>query len=238
MRPLAWAALAASTEAVRGGFSAIGSIEKSLLDFIRHIYDLIGWPGVVLMMAIESAAIPLPSEVIMPLAGWFLIKNKGLSPWWLLIAALLGALGNTLGSLVTYWVGAAGGRPLLERYGRYLLVTPQDLERADGWFRRYGLWAVLIGRLMPVIRTFISIPAGIAHMELAPFTALTFAGSFVWSLLLVWAGYLLGQHYDRIRQLMRPFDYPIAAAVVLLILWYVYHHIRRSFSQSSGHGAS
>lgn len=187
-------------------------------------------------MAIESAAIPLPSEVIMPLAGWFLIRNPGHPEWWIVIAALLGALGNTLGSWLTYAVGAFGGRPLLDRYGRYLLISGEDLDTADRWFARRGKLAVFIGRLLPVVRTFISVPAGVAHMDLPIFTALTFSGSFLWSLLLAWAGYILGANYDRIRQWIAPFDIPIVILIVLLIAWYVYRHVRRATAtQPKGH---
>jgi membrane protein DedA with SNARE-associated domain len=179
------------------------------------------------MMAIESAAIPLPSEVIMPLAGWFLIRSRGLPLWWLVIAALLGAAGNTLGSLLTYWIGAAGGRPLLERYGRYVLISHRDLDRADAWFDRFGPIAVFIGRLMPVVRTFISLPAGIAKMDLRAFSLMTFLGSFLWSLLLVSAGYELGANYDRIRHWLGVLDLPIAAAILALVLLYVFRHMRQ-----------
>jgi membrane protein DedA with SNARE-associated domain len=188
---------------------------------------VIGWPGVVLMMAIESAAIPFPSEVIMPLAGWFLIRDRGLSLWWLPVAALLGALGNTLGSWLTYWIGAAGGRPFLERHGRGLLITRDDLARADHWFQRYGKLAVFVGRLMPLVRTFISLPAGVAKMDLRAFSLLTFSGSFIWSLALVWAGYELGAGYERVRAVMRPFDLPIGLAIVAIIALYIYRHVRQ-----------
>lgn len=177
-------------------------------------------------MAVESAAIPIPSELIMPLAGWFLIRSRDLPLWWLLVAALLGALGNTLGSWVTYAVGAAGGRPLLEHYGRYLLVSPQDLDRADRWFAQFGAAAVFVGRLMPVVRTFISLPAGVARMHLGGFSALTFIGSFLWSLALVSGGYVLGANYSQIRQWFGVFDLPIAAAIAALVILYVVRHRR------------
>jgi membrane protein DedA with SNARE-associated domain len=163
----------------------------------------------------------------MPFAGWFLIRSNGLSLWWLVIAAALGALGNTLGSLVTYWIGAAGGRPFLERFGRYVLISHHDLERSDRWFAKYGGVAVFVGRLMPVVRTFISLPAGVALMDLRSFTLFTAAGSFLWSLMLVSAGYALGANYERIRQFVSRFDVPIAAAILLLIALYVYLHIRQ-----------
>lgn len=211
-------------------------MNSALLNFISHVYALIGWPGVVVLMAIESAAIPLPSEIIMPLAGWFLIQSQGLSPWWLLLAALLGAMGNTLGSIVTYWIGAAGGRPLLERYGRFLLLREHELDSADAWFRRYGSAAVFIGRLLPGIRTFISIPAGIARMGFLLFVALTFAGSFLWSLLLAWAGYVLGANYQRVHSWIQPLEVPIAILLLLLLVWYVYRHVRGGQAPTAGAG--
>ncbi|HET9321338.1 MAG TPA: DedA family protein [Bryobacteraceae bacterium] len=178
------------------------------------------------MMAIESAAIPLPSEIIMPFAGWFLIRSNGLPLWWLLVAAALGAVGNTAGSLITYWIGAAGGRPLLERFGRLVLITHGDLDQSDRWFARYGGAAVFVGRLMPVVRTFISLPAGVARMDLRTFTLFTIAGSFLWSLALVSAGYALGANYEQIRQFVSRFDIPIALAVLLLIALYIFRHVR------------
>ena len=208
--------------------AAIGHIETPLINFIHHIYDLIGWPGVVVLMAIESAAIPLPSEVIMPLAGWFLIRSAGRPEWWIVIAALLGALGNTLGAWITYAVGAFGGRPFLNRYGRYLLISREDLDTADRWFVKRGNVAVFVGRLLPVVRTFISVPAGVARMDLRLFTVLTFAGSFLWSLLLAWAGYVLGANYGRIRTWIAPFDVPIVILIVLLIAWYIFRHVRHA----------
>jgi membrane protein DedA with SNARE-associated domain len=179
-------------------------------------------------MAVESAAIPLPSEVIMPLAGWFLIRSRGLPLWWLPIAALLGAVGNVLGSWVTYGIGAAGGRPLLERYGRLVLVTAGDLDRADAWFSRFGGAAVFVGRLMPVVRTYISLPAGVARMDFRAFSLLTLVGSFIWSLLLVSAGYALGAGYERVREALAVLDVPIAAIIAALIVLYIVWHLRAS----------
>ena len=189
------------------------------------------WPGVVVMMAIESAAIPLPSEIIMPLAGWMLVKDRGLGVPWLLLAAFCGALGNLLGSLLGYYVGAWGGRPLVLRYGRYLLISHHDLDLADRWFDRYGQWTVFFSRLLPVVRTFISVPAGVARMPIWQFSAYTFAGSFPWSLGLAWAGFLLGENWEDIRNWMRPADIPIVVVALLLIGLYVYRHVRRAWTE-------
>jgi len=202
------------------------SIEHQILEFIAQVYDLMGWPGVVLLMAIESACIPLPSELVMPLSGWMLIQAKGLSLWYTMMAAFYGALGNLLGSLVAYWAGAWGGRPLLERYGRYVLITRRELDQADRWFARYGSWAVFVSRLLPVVRTFISFPAGVVRMPLMRFSILTFLGSFPWSLGLAYGGYILGENWEGLRRAMRPFDFPILVVAAALIGFYFYRRIR------------
>ena len=189
------------------------------------------WPGVVVLMAVESACIPLPSEIIMPLAGWILIKNQSLPISFNLIAGILGAFGCTIGSLAAYWVGAKGGRPFLNKYGKYVLITPHDLDRADGWFQKNGDWAIFITRLMPLIRSFISLPAGIAKMRMGKFLIYTFAGSFIWCTALSFGGYLLGQNWEKIRTLMRPFDPVVIAIVVILIGFYIYRHIKHSRKQ-------
>ena len=207
------------------------AIEHQILELIASVYDSIGWPGVVAMMAIESASIPLPSELIMPLSGWMLIQAKGLSQWYVLLAGFYGAVGNLLGSLVAYWIGARGGRPLLERYGRYVLITRGDLEMADRWFVKYGSWAVFLSRLMPVVRTFISFPAGVARVPLLRFSLLTFAGSFPWSVGLAWGGYILGENWEGLRRVMRPFDIPIIAVVVAVVAYYVARRIRHLRAQ-------
>jgi len=182
-------------------------------------------------MAIESAAIPLPSEIIMPLAGWLLVKDHGLGAPWLLLAAICGALGNLIGSLLGYYVGVWGGRPLVRRYGRYLLISPHDLDVAERWFDRHGRWTVFFSRLLPVVRTFISVPAGVARMPVWQFSAYTFAGSFPWSLGLAWGGFVLGDHWERIREWMRPADIPIVVVTLLLIGLYVYRHVKRAWAE-------
>lgn len=198
-----------------------------LLDFINATYDTFEWPGVVVMMAIESAGIPLPSELIMPLAGWMLVKDRGHGEEWLLLAALFGGVGNTIGSLAAYYAGAWGGRPLVEKYGKYILISRHDLDLADRFFKRWGNWAVFFSRLMPVVRTFISFPAGIARMPVLKFTFYTFVGAFIWSLALAWAGFLLGENWEDLRAWMRPADIPILIVGAILVGWYVYRHIKR-----------
>jgi membrane protein DedA with SNARE-associated domain len=209
----------------------VGGIEELLLNFVEYVYDAIGWPGVVVMMAIESACIPLPSEIIMPLAGWFLIQDRGRGEEWLLLAAFCGALGNLIGSLAAYAVGAWGGRPLLLRFGRYVLISREEIDRAEHWFARYGDRAVLISRVLPVVRTFISLPAGVARMNVWRFSVLSFVGSLPWSLALAWGGFLLGENWERIREWMRPADIPILILLAALVAWYIYRRVRTVFGQ-------
>jgi membrane protein DedA with SNARE-associated domain len=202
------------------------AIEQQILDFINNVYNLMQWPGVVALMAIESACIPLPSELIMPLSGWMLIKSNGLSSVYSLVAGAYGALGCTIGSIIAYFVGLWGGRPFLEKYGKYVLVSRHDLDLADQWFDRNGDWSIFISRLLPVVRTFISLPAGIARMNFLKFTIYTFVGSFLWCAGLAYGGFLLGEHWEQLRELMRPFDPLIVAIILALISLYIYRHIR------------
>jgi membrane protein DedA with SNARE-associated domain len=201
-------------------------IEDALIEFARDLYDAVGWPGVVFLMAVESACIPFPSEVIMPLAGWFLVEERGHGWEYLVLAGFYGALGNTIGSLVAYYAGMWGGRPLLQKYGKYILISPREVEWADKWFAKYGEITVFATRLMPVVRTFISLPAGIARMNVWRFTILTFIGAFPWSIALAWAGYLLGEHWEDLIQYFRPVSIPIAIVVAAAAAFFVYRRIK------------
>jgi membrane protein DedA with SNARE-associated domain len=184
------------------------------------------WPGVVALMAIESACIPFPSEIIMPLAGWMLIKEHSLPVIYVLAAGAWGALGNTIGSVIAYYAGMWAGRPLLKKYGRYILLSQKDLELSDRWFARSGSWTVFVSRLLPIVRTYISLPAGIARMNIFKFLAYTFTGSFIWSTGLAYGGYLMGEHWEQLRNAMRPFDPVFIALIVILVTLYIYRHIR------------
>ena len=179
-------------------------------------------------MAVESACIPLPSEIIMPLAGWLLIKNQSLGSVYILVAGAYGALGCTIGSAIAYGVGMWGGRPFLEKYGKYVLVTRRDLDLADRWFNRYGSWSIFLSRLLPVIRTFISLPAGIVRMDFVKFLIYTFLGSFIWCAGLAYGGYQLGEHWEQIRVIMSPFIPIIITIIVVLIALYIYRHVKYS----------
>ncbi|TPG20517.1 DedA family protein [Sphingomonas koreensis] len=203
----------------------IESILTALAGFIVGVISATGYLGVALMMAIESACIPLPSEIIMPFAGY--LVSTGRFDLWLVATA--GAIGCNIGSAVAYEVGKRGGRPAIERWGRYVLLGPGELDAADRFFARFGSAAVLIGRLLPVIRSFIAFPAGIARMPLGRFHLYTFIGSWPWCFGLAWVGMKLGAAWDsdpRIKTAFHSADVVIGALIVLAVALYVWHRVR------------
>ncbi|MGQ9667748.1 MAG: DedA family protein [Anaerolineae bacterium] len=200
------------------------AFEHQLVAFLDTLLNSIGWAGVVVIMALESANIPIPSEITMPLAGWMLTDTIWEAAWH---GGLFGALGCTIGSVISYALGAYGGRPLLERYGKYIFVHEEDLERADRWFARWGDGAAFISRLLPIVRTFISFPAGVVRMRFVRFTILTFTGSFIWCAALAVGGRIFGENWEQLRAMMRPFDIPIAVIILAGIGWYIYRHVAK-----------
>lgn len=180
-------------------------------------------------MALETVIFLIPSEAVMPFAGWFLIKDKELGLEWILIAGVLGGFGSTLGSLPFYYVGYYGGRPIIARWGRYFFISEDDLTKGEKFFARWGTYAVFFGRMVPLVRTFVSVPAGVARMNLKVFLLYTLGGSTLWATLLAFVGYHLGANYQKIRDYMGPADYVIAAVIVVGFLWYVYIQVRQSW---------
>ena len=154
------------------------------------------------------------------------MQEKGGSHGKVWMAGFYGALGNLLGSWAAYWVSLTGGRTLLGKYGKYVLITREEVDRAEIWFKKYGDWAVFFSRLMPVVRTFISIPAGIARMNFWKFSAYTFAGSFPWSLGLAYGGFFLGENWESLRSVMRPFDIPILVLLAAAMGWFIFRRVR------------
>lgn len=211
----------------------IHTAETFVLTFSGDVYDFMGWFGVIVLMSIESTAIPLPSEVIMPLAGWRLVLDEGHGVPHVLLAGFWGAVGSLIGSLIEYYISRAGGRPLIEKYGKYLLITQKDLERADSWFHTRGELTVFIARMIPGVRGFISIPAGIARMNVIRFAIFTFIGAFPWTLGLAWGGFLLGENYDSIREVSKPFDIPIIGTVLVVLIWFIWHRVREVRAESA-----
>lgn len=202
------------------------ALEHWILNFVEATYNLMQWPGVVALMAVESACIPFPSEIIMPLAGWMLIREQGLPASYVLAAGAWGALGNTIGSVIAYYIGIWAGRPLLKKYGRYVLLSQRDLDLTDRWFARSGSWTVFVSRLLPVVRTYISLPAGIARMNISKFLVYTFVGAFIWSAGLAYGGYLMGAHWEDLRNAMRPFDPVFIGLIIVLVGLYIYRHVK------------
>lgn len=202
-------------------------IETQLIDWIRSLFDAMGWAGVFVAMLIESACIPLPSEIIMPLTGWMIVSERELGWNGIFLASLIGALGNLAGSVITYWIGAKLGRPFIERWGKFVLLTPHDIDLAHRWFERYGEIVTFVGRLLPVVRTFLSVPAGIARMNFWKFCMFTFTGSFLWCIPLAWAGNHWGPNWESFRERARFADYPIAAIVVIVVGWFVWHRVHQ-----------
>lgn len=205
----------------------IARIIEIISALIVATISLLGYGGVVLLMAIESACIPLPSEIIMPFSG-YLVSRGEMNLW---LVGLAGAVGCVLGSMVAYWVGMYGGRPLIEKYGRYVLISHHDLDLADRWFSRYGEVIVFVSRLLPAIRTFIAFPAGVARMNVPRFIIYTFAGSLPWCIGLAYVGQKLGEQWDkdpRLKSLFHRFDFVIGALIVLAAAWWIWRHLRHS----------
>ena len=194
-----------------------------LAGFIIATISALGYAGIALLMAIESACIPLPSEIIMPFSGYLVFTGQ-MTLW---AVALAGAVGCVLGSLIAYWVGAYGGRPLVEKYGKYVLISHHDLNLADRWFQKHGEITILIGRLLPVVRTFIAFPAGVARMNLWRFNLYTFVGSLIWCYALGWIGMKLGEHWNTLGTYFHRFDAIIGIVLVAGLSWYVWRHFKQ-----------
>src|SRR3989449_551365 len=203
----------------------IARIIEILSAFIVATISALGYSGIVLLMAIESACIPLPSEIIMPFSG-YLVSIGRFNLW---AVGVAGAFGCVVGSLVAYWVGMYGGRPLIEKYGRYVLISRHDLDLADRWFARRGELIVFASRLLPVIRTFIAFPAGVARMNLTRFVAYTFLGSLPWCLGLAYVGLKLGEQWDKndtLKTWFHRFDFVIGIIAILAAVWWVWRHLK------------
>jgi len=196
----------------------IEKILGALSAFIISVISSTGYLGIVLLMAIESACIPLPSEVIMPFSG-FLVAQGRFNIWWV---ATAGAIGCNLGSVIAYEIGYFGGRRLVERFGSWIWISRHELELADRFFQRYGNLTVFVSRLLPVIRTFIALPAGVARMPRLPFHIYTFLGSWPWCLALAYLGMKAGEHWDYLRGYFHKFDVVIGVLLLAGVGWFIW----------------
>lgn len=200
----------------------IENILINLVNFIETVISHTGAWGVIILMAIESCNIPLPSEAILPFAGYLVSKNV----MNIHTASFAGAIGCVLGSIPSYYLGFLGGRPFIEKYGKWFLISKKDLEHADKWSKKYGDWAFFICRMLPVLRTFISLPAGILKANLPKFLFFTFLGSLVWCYFLVYVGMKFGENMEIFSAIWHRFDIAIVLGCVILFAWYLIHHFK------------
>ena len=200
----------------------LDSILAGLINWIEGVISAMGPLGISLLMAIESSNIPLPSEAVLPFAGY--LVSKGAMNFHL--AAFAGAFGCVIGSIPSYYIGFFGGRKFVEKYGKYFLVSKKDLDEADKWVDKYGDWAFFLCRMLPVVRTFISLPAGILKARKRTFFSLTFLGSLIWSYVLVYVGLKLGEHLDKLKAIWHIFDAVIIIVILILGGIYIYKHIK------------
>jgi len=214
-------------------------LTDSLTQWITNLYAITGLFGIVVAMAIESCCIPLPSEIVMPLAGVMIAQGTILKGTDSLLAifltALVGAIGCLIGSTVAYGIGYKGGRPLMLKYGRYVLISQHDADKADAFFQRWGSATAFFSRLLPVVRTYISLPAGITKMPFIKFCIYSFLGSLPWCFVLGYAGYVLGNQVSRLGPILHSLDVVILAVLVILVVFYIWHHIRNDRKSRAAH---
>jgi len=200
----------------------ITDIINFLANIIIKTIGFSGYSGVFLLMLLESCGIPIPSEIIMPFSGFLVAMGK----MNFLLVAIIGAFGNLIGSLLAYWIGFKGGRPLIEKYGKYILISKHDLDLADRWFAKFGDLTVFFGRLLPIVRTYISFPAGVSKMNIKKFSFYTFVGALPWCVLFTWLGIKMGNNWDLIREKLHNFELLIAVLIILAVGLYIYRHIK------------
>ena len=192
----------------------LNEIIQLVTNFIINLISSLGYFGIFVAMTIESALIPLPSEIIMPFSGYLVAQGR-FNIW---LVTLMGALGNVLGSWIAYYIGIKGGRPLVLKYGKYIFISKHEIEKADKWFKKYGSKAIFFSRLLPAIRTFISLPAGIAKMNFKKFTLYTFIGSLPWSFGLTFIGYKIGQNWNKLSPIFHRIDIVILVLIIVSII--------------------
>ena len=206
----------------------ITELETLILAAAQSIYDAWGWLGVAVLLTFENATGITPSEIILGLAGWMLISEHQLPVSMIFIGGLYAAIGSTLGASITYWVSRVGGRPLVDKLARWVRIDPAHIARAETQFQHWGAGLVLVGRVMPGIRTLINIPAGLARMPFPAFFAATFIGSYTWCTLLIGAGYVLGHEWQLISQYLKQyFPYLLAGGLTVIAVYVLLN--RRQF---------
>jgi len=197
-----------------------------LLQFITHVISVGGYAGIAGLITLNSGGIPIPSEVILPFSGYLVYQGR----FNLFLVVAAGVVGCNVGSAVAYWIGAKGGRPLVMRYGKWVLMSPHDVDRMSWFFDRYGSIAILVGRMVPVVQTFVAFPAGIARMSRLRFHIYTTVGSAIWYFCLTWVGMKLGQAWNtdpRIKDIFHRFHLVVELALLAALVWFVWTHVQR-----------
>lgn len=200
----------------------ISSILGIISNFILLVIEKTGYFGVAVLMAVESAGVPIPSEIVMPFSGY--LASTGIFSIWL--ATFWATVGNLFGSLTLYFIGCYGGRKLVVKYGHYFLINEGEVNRADEWFKKYGSLAIFFSRMTPIARTYISLPAGLAKMNLPKFLIYTFFGSVPWNFALTYIGFTLGKNWGILEIYFRKFDYLILILITAIIIWWVWRHLK------------
>jgi membrane protein DedA with SNARE-associated domain len=201
-------------------------------EFVTAIYEAVGYLGVAMWVAIESVIIPIPSELVLPFAGFLAASPLSIEPltgarWSIPLLVVAATIGSLIGALIAYAIGYFGGRPVLIRWGRILRFTEDDLEKTERFFARWGAWASFLGRMVPVVRSLVSFGAGVGRMKLGPFILFTVLGSIPWNLALVLAGYLLGENWLAIGNFLKRYEYLVLGALVLVALAYLWFKFGR-----------
>lgn len=214
-------------------------LDGPVRQLVTQVYEAVGYLGVALWVAIESVIIPIPSELILPFAGFLVGEGVAIepltgAPWNLALVVLAGTIGATVGGLIAYAIGYWGGRPVLERWGRYLGISAADLDRTEGFYARYGIAASLIGRMIPVVRSLVSFGAGLGRMPIVPFAFFTFLGSLPWTLLLVVVGVQLGANWEAVGAILKQFEYAIVGVLVVGALAFLWVRVVRPRVRASG----
>lgn len=213
-------------------------LDGPVRQLVTQVYEAVGYVGVALWVAIESVIVPIPSELVLPFAGFLVGEGTAIEPltgqpWSLWLTVLAGTIGATAGALIAYAIGAWGGRPILERWGRYLAISAEDLDRTEAFFAKYGIAASFFGRMIPVVRSLVSFTAGIGRMPLIRFTVFTFLGSLPWTLLLVFVGSELGANWEQIGGVLKQFEYAILAVLLVVVLVFVWFRVIRPSRSTS-----
>ncbi len=201
----------------------LNSILEMLVSFAVNTISFFGYVGVFVLMMLESTLFPIPSELVMPFAGYLAFQGK--MQFWLVV--LIGGIAGVVGSLVSYYIGYYGGNAFIKNFGRYFLIHEEDMHWTISWFKRHGEKTIFISRFIPIIRHLISIPAGIARMDLKKFVIYTFIGATMWSLILTSLGYYLGSRWEDVHVVAQKFDYMIIGIIALVIIWFVWRHLNR-----------